>query len=434
MGTIMTNRKRPSAVFVSSYGESCGNAHFTGVLISSVGTVLDTSCLKLDLALLQARNRLSRKLAEQHVKALVSQLAHADYVNIQVEPALFGARPRDICRRLEALMTANTHTSITLHNARLLSDRWHQSWRGVIKQFLKGRLRGALNDTLFLIAMGRNLSINRTIVSIATQNNISIIVHTKRAERQIKQIYNYENVVVHPLKFPSGGSECVERGERILREIKLRFGIDAESNTIGIFGYISRYKGHHDAIQALSVLDKRFTLLIVGRQHPQTIQAHGPGDEYIKSLVELAVDLKVHDRVIFLWEYGQEDFEGLMSAVDVCWLPYYEVGQDGSGIAAQCLQHGKSVVCSASFAFDEALDLDPHENVYRCDIGNYLGLASMTRFAAYEESGRKRDGRKIQRGRLSADTQVEAYLKAWGLWGNKGDRTAALYTDKSNDD
>ena len=430
----MVKRKRPSAVFVSSYGESCGNAHFTEVLISSVGTVLDTSCLKLDLALLQSRSRLSRKLAEEHVKMLVSQLGHADYVNIQVEPALFGARPRDICRRLEALMTANRNTSITLHNARLLADRWHQSWRGVIKQILKGRLRGALNDTLFLIAMGRNLSVNRKIVSIAMRNNIPVIAHTKRAARHIKQMYKYANVVVHPLKFPEVGIGCVERGERVLQEIKLKFGIGVESTTIGIFGYISRYKGHHDAIQALSVLDKRFTLLIVGRQHPQTIQAHGPCDEYIKFLVELAVDLKVHDRVIFLWEYGQEDFEGLMSAVDVCWLPYYEVGQDGSGIAAQCLQHGKSVVCSASFAFDEALDLDPQENVYRCDIGNYLGLASMTRFAAHEESGRKKDGRKIQRGRLSADTQVEAYLKAWGLGDNKGERTAALCTDKSNGD
>jgi hypothetical protein len=68
----------------------------------------------------------------------------------------------------------------------------------------------------------------------------------------------------------------------------------------------------------------------------------------------------------------------VVSSIDVCWMPYYENGQDGSGVASITLELGKKVLCSNTFAFNELFNLEKYCNQRRFDIGNYKELASKT--------------------------------------------------------
>ena len=94
----------------------------------------------------------------------------------------------------------------------------------------------------------------------------------------------------------------------------------------------------------------------------------------------------------------------------VCWLPYREVGQDGSGIAAICLDNAKKVVCSASFAFDENLLLDPKPNMRRFDIGNYIQLADTTLMTMAESESLEED-----LSLKSYEGQIELYMTVSGF-------------------
>jgi hypothetical protein len=75
--------------------------------------------------------------------------------------------------------------------------------------------------------------------------------------------------------------------------------------------------------------------------------------------------------------------------VDVVWLPYYENGQDGSGIASICLELAPRVLCSTSFAFDELFRLIRYRNCERFDIGNVLELAKKTEILMRRETPSK---------------------------------------------
>ena len=69
----------------------------------------------------------------------------------------------------------------------------------------------------------------------------------------------------------------------------------------------------------------------------------------------------------------------MAASVDLAWLPYYENGQDGSGIASICMELCRKVLCSTSFAFDELFKLVPYSNYLRFDVGNVLEVAHKTK-------------------------------------------------------
>nr|WP_301542415.1 glycosyltransferase [Pseudomonas sp. CVAP\ len=184
----------------------------------------------------------------------------------------------------------------------------------------------------------------------------------------------------------------------------------AESDRlIGMFGYISAYKGHVDALKALEQLPKNYKLLIFGRQHPQTLKANGKTDDYLDLLIGLVKKSKsLKGRVFFMGELNDKDFLDVVSSVDIAWLPYYENGQDGSGIASICLDLCPRVLCSTSFAFDELFKLVNYSNVKRFDIGNTLEMSLKTEMFLRTE---KQNGPFCNESVYSLKSQAGVYTK-----------------------
>ncbi|MCB5202608.1 hypothetical protein LH464_08965 [Neorhizobium sp. T786] len=362
---------------VSSYSDSCGNAAFTKVLHDSIenATGAEVDVLELDLKLLQSSNPLIRKKADVHIAALAEQLREYDLVNIQLEAGLYGTMPGDIINRTKKLFQANRNTTITFHSPRLM-EATSAGTRAALKQIASFKIKSGLKELIGSKFKNVHIRINRAMLKNAIANQARIIVHTNRAARQIEQLFDYGNVSVHPLKIVPTD---FQPDTSVLQRVREQLSLEATDKLVGMFGYISAYKGHTDALKAMRFLPKNYKLLIFGRQHPQTLKSDGKMDVYLNELITtVSKDKILKDRVFFMGELNDDDFLQMAAGIDIAWLPYYENGQDGSGIASICLDACRRTLCSSSFAFDELFKLIPYNNYLRFDIGNFLEMASKT--------------------------------------------------------
>ena len=263
---------------------------------------------------------------------------------------------------------------MTLHSPRLVSSAASDARKG-IKKVLTLKVREGVKDLIGGQLRKMGVHINKQAIQFLGRHGCRLIVHTERAREQIKALYHCDNIDVHPLRIiqhPHVGQPS------LLRRLRQSAEIAEDDTVIGMFGYISAYKGHLDALEAIRLLPPHYKLLIFGRQHPQTLKTDGKVDEYLQKVQVKVMEKDINDRVFFMGELGHADFQAAAGSVDVVWLPYYENGQDGSGIASICLELAPRVLCSTSFAFDELFRLIRYKNAERFDIGNVLELAKKT--------------------------------------------------------
>jgi glycosyltransferase involved in cell wall biosynthesis len=288
--------------------------------------------------------------------------------------------------------------------------------RSAIKKILSLRVKSGVRELAASLIADRHISVNRSVARTAVRCGARFIVHTERARKQLQQFHPTAHVYVHPLKIvPKGHQGDVSWYESVKKRLDIKDG----DVIIGIFGYISAYKGHHDALKALELLPSNFKLFIFGRQHPQTLRSDGQPDPYIDKLVSTTLKSPlIRDRVFFLGELDDEQFINVAGAVDIAWLPYYENGQDGSGIASICFDVAQRIVCSTSFAFDELFKLIPYSNYERFDIGNYLELSTKTKLASEEKTVKITEGKPST---YSVQTQARIYAVEFDNYGELAD-------------
>jgi glycosyltransferase involved in cell wall biosynthesis len=240
---------------------------------------------------------------------------------------------------------------------------------------------------------------NRDYLTLIAKYNLRIIVHTLKAKEVILSIVDNPQVFVHPIKFtdprkiPASKSFWAKK-----------FELAQDDILVGLFGFISKYKGFESALNALHALPDNYKLVIAGRLHPQSIREHEIIDSYLKILLDKIEVLNLSERVFFLNELSDNELNELAATVDFAWLPYLETGQDGSGIASILFDLSPRLIASNCKAFDELIRIIPEYKCERFDIGNYLELANKTKH--YQEY-RKLD--KILE--YSNDTQTQLYLE-----------------------
>jgi glycosyltransferase involved in cell wall biosynthesis len=365
---------------VSSIDESCGNATFAGHLIQNlIDAGHECEGIGLNLALTQSLDQELRKAANNHVKKIADKLKFYDGVNIQFEAGLYGSSHSDIYNRLKLLVTANQNTSITIHATRFF-DNSEFTFKRCLKELFALRLKTCLMSFARLQNNTRVLKNNRSYIKLCVEKRIKIIVHTIRSKDAILNLFQNADVHVHPIKFTN-----LNALPSSTIAWKNRVGVNSDDKLIGLFGFISKYKGHHDALKALKILPSNYKLVIAGRQHPGSIMEHEEVNGYLNSLItfieEQSNEKKVvplRERVRFLNELTDSELYDLAASVDFSWLPYLETGQDGSGIASILFDLSPRVIASNCKAFDELIRQVPQYKCERFDIGNYLELANKT--------------------------------------------------------
>jgi len=420
--------KRKLAV-VTTYDELCGIAGFSRCLVRALEPHFDLRVFDLDQFLLRQTDRLGRKKADAHFKAICRQIKKFDIVNLQLEFGTLGATEKDIFRRFRWLCHAAPELSVTFHTVpRGEIIDWEAFW-GNVRRFKFGQAMKVATSTERLIA-ARTYSILR---KYGRFRKLSLIVHTRRDRRYLEVIQDFKHVHDHPLSFLQ-----LEDVSRVLEEAKRNpfaslVEVPEKHKAIGVFGFLSAYKGFETAIRALRYLPEDHHLYIFGGVHPNDIPQKRTAAYVRKLMQEVATDHTLLDRLLgapaddadalendrarseprpiqlslesvahahdlvkgmkdslvkrvhFIGALSDEEFFTAMASCDVVVLPYQEVMQSSSGPASLSIELGKRTLLSRTRGFLQLGRYFPRRLEY-FDVGNHLQLAYMISQAAAAKS------------------------------------------------
>lgn len=403
---------------ISTYNENCGNASYTHVLKQAFSEFVEVDVLALDLFLLQKKESVFRRAADDHIRAIAEKLKQYDYVNIQFEAGLFGKTIPDIKRRIGWLINAAPNLILTMHRIDVESVK---SGR-ILSQIIKER---SLKPLKRRAGSRRFINLYRHIVEqvedAGKRKNAWIKVHTKRERRVVTDIYRMPNCFDYPLAFLTPQERESAWAQSDVEAFRARNNFGPDDKIIGLFGYISEYKGIETALQSLLELPPEYKLVFFGSHHPQSIQAHSVIHPFIEKLIDMMGDVDdevyaretrkarlrrlempvvqvnaekspadqpeqlktiplLSERVRFIGSLPDPEFIEALRLSDAVVLPYIEVGQSMSGVIVLGMEAGAKLICANNHSFFETRKYFG-DTFHGFDIGNYVELAQKIRYA-----------------------------------------------------
>lgn len=131
-------------------------------------------------------------------------------------------------------------------------------------------------------------------------------------------------------------------GDRIAAKQSL--GLPDDIRLVSIFGFVSNYKGHDVALDALKQLPKRYHLAVVGGAHPQA------QDGFFSHVVARAK--RFAGRVHVTGYADRTTADTYMTASDACLAPYHQwSGLASSAAITRSIASGRPVIASKIEAF-----------------------------------------------------------------------------------
>jgi glycosyltransferase involved in cell wall biosynthesis len=388
-----TASPKPKLAMISTYNDMCGIAGYTRAVekyLHDPGGI-DVTVFDLDQYLLRHTHKRAIRLGDAHIEEIATQLRDGgfDCVNIQLEYGTLGKKPHLILRRLRKLALASPALCVTFHTVPQRNTvSWTNRWRLINKE----------------VRMAH--TVYKLLRRLQRERHVSVIVHTRRDARMLRDVYQIRNVHHHPLSFIRPGVSQDIR-DSVTREIfPILHNLPKSAHLVGTFGFLSTYKGFDTVIRAMKSLPENYHMLVFGGVHPQTITREQPINPYIKKLLETAgIDVSVAEelkrtvghmaattgdpmgliaetprslrgRIHFMGALSDDDFARAMATCDTVVMPYLEVGQTSSGPISMALEMGCRVIATRTLAF---LQLDRYHKgeIEFFDVGNHVHLADL---------------------------------------------------------
>ncbi|WP_048647176.1 glycosyltransferase [Nitratireductor soli] len=291
---------------LSTSGERCGIATYNAALVEALrndGISVDVH--PIDTATTRA---LSKQEMLHYFDPFLARLATYDALIIQHEYGLFGGRyssgtaQKVFARTMAAIAASGKPTAIVFHSEPRISTRFLSK-----KRVYWQRIRHLINSNPQIFA----------------------VVHGEEAQKQyIDAGLDQDSLWAtrHPLP--------------AIRHIP-RIGADGNV-TLTIFGFVAKYKGYREAVEALSFLPERFRLLVAGGPHPGNVE-----DDTFDRLIKAG-----HPRVEITGWLDEQDIAAVMARTDIVLAPYHPDGPAGSGAVTWGICHGRPVIASKTVTFN----------------------------------------------------------------------------------
>jgi glycosyltransferase involved in cell wall biosynthesis len=434
---------------ISTYNENCGNASYTHALKNAFAKYIEVEVLPLDLFLLQGTSPALIKAGDRHIKELCNKIKEFDYINIQFEAGLYGGRIVDIYRRIRWLIDACPSLTLTMH-------RVDTDVSSFFKALSLGFKTGSYKRFKSAVGSGKFANLTKKIIhhckNSQSSKNIWIKVHTRRDSRSVRIIYGNEKVFDYPLVFLTQQQIVESWNHNLRQEFLHKHGFKPTDKVVGIFGYLSEYKGIETAIKALNMLPPEYKLGVFGSQHPQTVKRNEAVHPYLQSLFSLMSEIdaerlseqnklarldwlrrkrslvnsdaldqqnpvvtKMADRIRFIGTLSDPEFIEALRLCDAAVLPYLEVGQSMSGIVVLGIESGAKLICANNLSFAETRRYFP-DTFLNFDIGNAYELAQKVIFCANNPNIAEHESeRKAVFAKYSIDASVRLQLEKFGF-------------------
>lgn len=382
---------KPKLALISTYKVSCGIAAYAGYIEPHLNEFFSVTVFPLNRAYFQANDGEFCKNADAEVDRICQELEHFDVVSLQFEPGIYGAHPTQSLNRLKKLISASKYVILTFHTflygvlptAKENTNKLSFAQKAIKRAnlILSRGLRKVINNVA-----GRKYyhwhHIYRPLFDFikATKNDqFYVIVHTKREARNVKSMYQINNVIDIPYNQLSKQEIAQHKQHNARPQIIKQFGLQESDKLVGFFGFLTPYKGVETAIRAMSYLPDNYKLLLFGTVHPSAITPNQAIDDYINDLLTLISanpNPNFAKRIIFCGKTDDHAFAAAINASDYVVFPYLEVAQTSSGPTVIALELAKKIVASNNHFYNEVAEY-AKGCFLQFDIGNYLQLAQL---------------------------------------------------------
>lgn len=288
---------------VSTWQTPCGIAGYTEQLTSALNRQgVETEVAAIDR---DQTDYLSRGELREYFAALADRVAAADVVHVQHEFSFFSGAysvPTSLAnfrRFLARLRRRGQPAVVTFHT----DPYWYARLNKVpIDQALyaAGRLAWRVSmPTLFggragAVAIAQSRTTRRNLINAGISANAIEVVRQG----------------VPAADVASASEE--ERGRA-----RVWLGLPREARVLGMFGFVSQYKGYDVALKALERLPDHYHLLVVGGRHPKTQQSD------VDTVLDAAADPEFAGRVTYTGFVTPQERETCLLATDICLAPYH---------------------------------------------------------------------------------------------------------------
>ena len=422
---------KPRLAIVSTFDDLCGIAGYTRFLVKQLEQHFDIEVFDLDQFFMRSQSKKVRRMADQMIREFCTHTEEFDCVNIQLEHGTLGATGGDIVRRFRWIAEAAPALSVTFHTI-LPNDPVPVGQ--ILNLLSRCKLLAAAADARGWFG---NKTLASSMMSILRRQQrrkpVHTIVHTRRDMRLMRYANGLTHVHDHPLAFLD--DEQVQRFRAAASRDNLPGlrTLPLDAKIVGVFGFLSEYKGFDTVIRAMHLLPEDHHLLVFGGLHPNDIRKNEPINPYLKRLLReanvgttvfepfqdqslvvqvnadsagLLVDhpRNIGSRVHFLGSQTDEGFARNLALCDHVVLPYVEVGQSASGVLSIAVEMGARVIAARNHAFIQFSRYHP-ETIELFEIGNHLELAEKIQAAPAYDLGRRQ-------ARYHVGTNTSVYIRA----------------------
>lgn len=393
---------KPRIAIVSTFDDLCGIAGYTRYLLKQIENDFEVDVFDLDQFFMRGDGRRLRATADSMIKDFCAGANKYDFVNIQLEYGIIGRYQKDILRRFRWIAEAAPALSVTFHT---IPQYTPLNVEDVLERLGKFQIHDAITLVRDHKDRGKLSSgIFGTMRRLAKKKTVNTIVHTRRDARVMRYIHRLPNVFDHPLAFLDAAQAAQLKATTNRSSFPILESLPADAKIVGVFGFLSEYKGFDTAVRALQFLPENYHLVFFGGVHPNEIKQKEKINPYVRSLLDLAyVDSSIADiagpnvqlnlpitavndigdfkhprslahRIHFLGAQSDENFARGMSLCDTVVLPYLEVGQTSSGPISLAVEMEARIVAARNRAFLQFARYHP-DRIEMFEIGNHLELA-----------------------------------------------------------
>lgn len=399
MSAASDTQFRRKLAIVSTFDRLCGIAYYTKSLTQQIGGHYDIDVLQLDTTLLRARDPDSQRQGDAHIQALAARLTQYEVVNVHVEHSMYGVGRDTIFRRLRWICEAAPALCLTIH---WLVPPASISFDALLNAGLKfnfGEIDRIISSAGDYKKLGPEFY--ALIRSMQSRKPVSLIVHKKLDKITLERDFHLQNVFDHPLAFVSPEQARKVRNAARRDAFPHLRNLPPDAKIVGVFGFLTPYKGFETAIKAMKHTPGEFHLAIFGGLHPYASKPGESVNGYLKSLLdEVDATPGLGRHVHFCGSLPDEAFLAAMAICDVVVMPYVEIGLSSSGPMSQAIEMGARVIASRTTTFLDLAEYHP-DRIEFFDIGNHLELAG--RIAAAPEFSPHKAARDTNTNRQTYD-------------------------------